>query len=250
MGPLFFLVLLVPFTLNGFAVREAFFVSFLGSVGVAADQAFAAGFLFFLVTVALAAPRGRDPAVGGGARRTRRGRASSMAEPHGRSRRRRHATTRCPGSSSASRASRGVADGRGRQRLGRRHGRRSSASASRTSRLVEPENLGLAAGLEPRHRARPTASYVLVLNADAWLVGGALDGSSRSPTAHPRAAVVGPRLAEPDGTLQRSVRGFPTVWRLATEYLYLRKLAPRLAGLERVLRGRASTTTRSAPSSG
>jgi uncharacterized protein (TIRG00374 family) len=58
MGPLFFLVLLVPFTLNGFAVREAFFVSFLGSVGVAADQAFAAGFLFFLVTVLLAAPGG------------------------------------------------------------------------------------------------------------------------------------------------------------------------------------------------
>jgi uncharacterized protein (TIRG00374 family) len=58
MGPLFFLVLLVPFTLNGFAVREAFFVSFLGSVGVSADQAFAGGFLFFLVTVALAAPGG------------------------------------------------------------------------------------------------------------------------------------------------------------------------------------------------
>jgi hypothetical protein len=58
MGPLFFLVLLVPFTLNGFAVREAFFVSFLGSVGVNADVAFAAGFLFFLVTVALAAPGG------------------------------------------------------------------------------------------------------------------------------------------------------------------------------------------------
>jgi uncharacterized protein (TIRG00374 family) len=58
MGPLFFLVLLVPFTLNGFAVREAFFVSFLGSVGVPADKAFAAGFLFFLVTVALAAPGG------------------------------------------------------------------------------------------------------------------------------------------------------------------------------------------------
>jgi uncharacterized protein (TIRG00374 family) len=58
MGPLFFLVLLVPFTLNGFAVREAFFVSFLGSVGVDADPAFAAGFLFFLVTVALALPGG------------------------------------------------------------------------------------------------------------------------------------------------------------------------------------------------
>jgi uncharacterized protein (TIRG00374 family) len=56
MGPLFFLVLLVPFTLNGFAVREAFFVSFLGSVGVGADAAFAGGFLFFLVTFALALP--------------------------------------------------------------------------------------------------------------------------------------------------------------------------------------------------
>jgi uncharacterized protein (TIRG00374 family) len=55
-GPLLFLVMLVPFTLNGLAVREAFFVSFLGSVGVAANQAFAAGFLYFLVTVLLAFP--------------------------------------------------------------------------------------------------------------------------------------------------------------------------------------------------
>ena len=56
MGPLFFLVLLVPFTLNGFAVREAFFVSFLGAAGVPADQAFAAGVLFFLVATTLALP--------------------------------------------------------------------------------------------------------------------------------------------------------------------------------------------------
>ena len=48
--------MLVPFTLNGIAVREAFFVSFLGSVGVGSDQAFAAGFLFFLVTLLLAFP--------------------------------------------------------------------------------------------------------------------------------------------------------------------------------------------------
>ena len=58
MGPLLFLVMLVPFTLNGIAVREAFFVSFLGSLGVPADQAFAAGFLFFLVTLLLALPGG------------------------------------------------------------------------------------------------------------------------------------------------------------------------------------------------
>jgi uncharacterized membrane protein YbhN (UPF0104 family) len=56
MGPLLFLVMLVPFTVNGLAVRESFFVSFLGTLGIGADPAFAAGFLFFLVTVALAFP--------------------------------------------------------------------------------------------------------------------------------------------------------------------------------------------------
>ena len=56
MGPLLFVVMLVPFTINGLAVREAFFVSFLGNVGVGADEAFAAGFLFFLVTIALSIP--------------------------------------------------------------------------------------------------------------------------------------------------------------------------------------------------
>jgi glycosyltransferase 2 family protein len=55
-GPILFVVLLFPFTINGIAVREAFFVSFLGNLGVDADRAFAAGFLFFLVTIALAAP--------------------------------------------------------------------------------------------------------------------------------------------------------------------------------------------------
>ena len=55
-GPLLFLVMLVPFTLNGLAVREAFFVSFLGSVGVGADEAFAAGFLYFLVTLLMSLP--------------------------------------------------------------------------------------------------------------------------------------------------------------------------------------------------
>ena len=56
MGPLLFLVMLVPFTINGLAVREAFFVSFLTKLGVSADAAFATGFLFFVVTIMLAIP--------------------------------------------------------------------------------------------------------------------------------------------------------------------------------------------------
>jgi uncharacterized membrane protein YbhN (UPF0104 family) len=56
MGPLLFLVMLVPFTVNGLAVRESFFVSFLGALGIGADRAFATGFLFFVVTIGLALP--------------------------------------------------------------------------------------------------------------------------------------------------------------------------------------------------
>jgi uncharacterized protein (TIRG00374 family) len=56
LGPLLFLVMLVPFTVNGLGVREAFFVSFLGNLQVNADSAFACGFLFFVMTIILALP--------------------------------------------------------------------------------------------------------------------------------------------------------------------------------------------------
>ena len=56
LGPLLFLVMLVPFTINGLGVREAFFVSFLGRLGVAPDAAFATGLIFFLMTLLLALP--------------------------------------------------------------------------------------------------------------------------------------------------------------------------------------------------
>ena len=96
--------------------------------------------------------------------------------------------------------------------------------------LVEQENRGLAygwnAGVE-----RTSGRYVLLLNSDAWLDEGALDALVAFADSHPEAAVVGPRLRYPDGRLQRSVRGFPTLWRLATEFLYLRKLAPNTSAL-------------------
>ena len=96
--------------------------------------------------------------------------------------------------------------------------------------LVEQENRGLAygwnAGVE-----RTSGRYVLLLNSDAWLDEGALNALVAFADAHPEAAVVGPRLRYPDGRLQRSVRGFPTLWRLATEFLYLRKLAPNTSAL-------------------
>jgi uncharacterized protein (TIRG00374 family) len=56
LGPLLFLVMLVPFTVNGIGVREAFFISFLGKLSVPSDRAFACGFLFFIMTILLALP--------------------------------------------------------------------------------------------------------------------------------------------------------------------------------------------------
>jgi N-acetylglucosaminyl-diphospho-decaprenol L-rhamnosyltransferase len=92
--------------------------------------------------------------------------------------------------------------------------------------VVEEENSGLAHGWNTGI-ARTSGPYVLLLNADAWMHEGALDALLAFADAHSDAAVVGPRLRNPDGSLQRSVRGFPTLWRIATEYLFLRKLAPR-----------------------
>ena len=63
LGPLLSLVMLVPFTINGLGVREAFFVAFLGRFGVDADAAFATGFLFYAVTIVASDPRRAHPAV-------------------------------------------------------------------------------------------------------------------------------------------------------------------------------------------
>jgi hypothetical protein len=98
--------------------------------------------------------------------------------------------------------------------------------------LVEQANRGMGAGNNAGMRAARGGRYWLLLNSDAWVEdgtveGGAIEALARFADGHARAAVVGPRLRNPDGTLQRSVRAEPTLWRLATEYLFLRKLAPR-----------------------
>jgi hypothetical protein len=98
------------------------------------------------------------------------------------------------------------------------------------ARVVEQANVGMGGGNNAGMRLA-RGRYFLLLNSDAWLAEGALDALVAFADAHPEAALVGPRLRNPDGTLQRSVRGFPTPWRLATEYFFLRKLAPRSRAL-------------------
>ena len=81
--------------------------------------------------------------------------------------------------------------------------------------------------------------YFLLLNSDAWVLGDAVERLAAFADAHPDAAVVGPRLRKP-GRGARSARcgAFRPLWRLATEYFFLRKLAPRVERPEPALRRR------------
>jgi N-acetylglucosaminyl-diphospho-decaprenol L-rhamnosyltransferase len=103
-------------------------------------------------------------------------------------------------------------------------------------RLLEQENAGMGGGNNAGMRIA-SGRYFLLLNSDAWVVGDAVAQLVAFADEHPEAAVVGPRLLNPDGSLQRSARAFPTLWRLATEYLFLRKLAPRSRTLNRFYEG-------------
>ena len=103
-------------------------------------------------------------------------------------------------------------------------------------RLLEQENAGMGGGNNAGMRIA-SGRYFLLLNSDAWVVGDAVAQLVAFADEHPEAAVVGPRLLNPDGSLQGSARAFPTLWRLATEYLFLRKLAPRSRTLNRFYEG-------------
>jgi GT2 family glycosyltransferase len=93
-------------------------------------------------------------------------------------------------------------------------------------------NVGFGAG-NNRGAALASGRWLLLLNSDAYVRPGAIDELVRFAEARPEIGVAGPRLLWPDGRLQRSCRRFPTLFRLATEYLYLRKLMPR----SRILNG-------------
>jgi len=95
-----------------------------------------------------------------------------------------------------------------------------------TVRLIANEaNVGFVrANNQAIEQAR--GEYVLLLNSDAFVDPGAIDELVHFADRRPAIAAVGPRLHNADGSLQRSCRGFPSVWRIATEYLFLRKLRP------------------------
>lgn len=72
-------------------------------------------------------------------------------------------------------------------------------------------NLGLAA-------IGPDAHIVLLLNPDTVVHPGAIEAMAAFLEAHPRVGLVGPRLLNPDGTLQPAAFRFPTLLMAALDF--------------------------------
>lgn len=93
-------------------------------------------------------------------------------------------------------------------------------------------NLGFAVGVN-RLLERSDAPWFVMLNSDAWPAPGALGSLVRAAEAHPRAAIVVPRLERPSGDLEHSTHPFPSVRVAMLLALGADRLVPRQA--ERLL---------------
>lgn len=75
--------------------------------------------------------------------------------------------------------------------------------------------------------ARSESRYVFLLNSDAFIHAGTLEGLIAFADAHPEAGVVGPKVFNPDGSLQLSCRRFPSLGAGFFRNTYLGRLFPR-----------------------
>lgn len=78
--------------------------------------------------------------------------------------------------------------------------------------IVSPENLGFARG-NNLAAAQAEGEFLLLLNPDTWVHAGALERLVQYLDSQPRVGAVGPRLLNPDGSLQPSVYRLPTLFR-------------------------------------
>lgn len=78
--------------------------------------------------------------------------------------------------------------------------------------------------------------YVLLLNPDTTVTPGGVSSLVRFMDEHLGAAAVGPRIRNDDGSLQYSVRNFPSLRNMAGETLLLHRLMPDAQSLSEVVR--------------
>ena len=98
------------------------------------------------------------------------------------------------------------------------------------ARLVRnEENVGFARGVN-QGLAATSGSLVLIINPDCRLVPGAFDSLRRALEQSDSCAIAGPRILNPDGTVQGSARGDPNMFTgLFGRTTVLRRILPDLA---------------------
>lgn len=122
-----------------------------------------------------------------------------------------------------------------------------SADFPQVKLLVNAENTGYGAAAN-QAIAACRADYLLLLNSDTLLQPNSAQALRAYLDAHPRVAVVGPRLLNADGTLQPSCYPFPSPGHLFLEESLLGRGVARLPGLrERYLRTWRHDKARPAP---
>jgi hypothetical protein len=115
-------------------------------------------------------------------------------------------------------------------------GSRLAAEVPSAQLLVQSENRGYGAACN--HGARETRrDFLLFLNSDAVVQPDAVEALVSALDSDPRAAVVGPRLENSDGTLQPSILRLPTLSRILCESSGLAYLS----GGRAPLRGHSAT---------
>ena len=77
--------------------------------------------------------------------------------------------------------------------------------------IVSPVNQGMGAG-NNIGIDQATGRYILILNPDTVVKPGAIDTLVAYLDAHPKTALVGPKLFYPDGSLQYSCSRWPKFW--------------------------------------
>ncbi len=94
--------------------------------------------------------------------------------------------------------------------------------------ICNETNAGFAAANNQGLKAAE-ADYYLLLNPDTIVPEGAFAKLLEFADAHPEAGAIGPKLANPDGSLQCSARRFPTITAAVFRNTVLGRLFPRSA---------------------
>jgi len=73
---------------------------------------------------------------------------------------------------------------------------------------------------------RTKGEYILILNDDALILGDSLKKLTDYLDGHPQAAVVSPKLLNPDLSLQHSTYSFPTLFKIGVHFSGVKRFIP------------------------